>query len=672
MILLLIFLSIWLGLALSSAYLGLSITALVFLLFVLKRFRLKTFLVCSFSCLISFSIYHLHSIYNPKDSYVGVVYQAKENYFLFNSGGERLYVSMKNHTYDIGDFLSIKGTREDLSFVTIESSFDFTNYLNKKGVFHALTAKKVKINFHNPIRIEKRREKFLSNFNQETRSIIGGMLFSDSEDSELASNLKDLHLARFLSASGIFLHAFYVFFKRLFIRHMKDKYAEGISLGILSVYSIFTFPRFSILKMMLFLVARWINEHYLKKKFSYLTILSFVGIFCLLLNPFLARQDSFILGFFIPLISYLTRDIFKTHRVKKWFYRCLITYLFFIPFEISYYNKIVIFSLPLQILLTPLFILIAVLSLLCFFYVPVYPVITFLVSILKGITSFIHPLSIGVLLPEFNQIVMVLYYATYVWWLFYLSKGFVPIYRYLLIGKVSFLVIYAIPIKNYISNEVNFINVGQGDCTLIRNKDKVALIDTGGLSYMDVANESLVPYLRKKRIYKIDTVFITHYDYDHYGALENLKKEYHINQVVDYTSSFPVKVGNITFNNYNYYAKEGTTEENDKSLVISFNIFKKDFVVMGDAPSYIEKEIINHVSNIKCDILKVGHHGSNTSTCEDWIKYLSPSEAIVSCGKNNRYGHPNKEVISLLNKYQIKIRRTDNEGTITYQQLSIN
>ena len=671
MILLLIFLSLWLGLALSSAFLGLSITAIVFLFFVYKRFRIKTFVTCLTFLLFGFLISSLQISYNSKNSYKGFVYTAKENYFLFNSGGERLYVSLKNHNYDIGDYLTITASKEELEFATIESSFDFKSYLNKRGVFHSLKVKSVSVNFHNPIRVVARREKFLSNFNQEQRSIIGAMLFSDSDNSELTGNLKDLHLARFLSASGIFLGAFYSFFKSILSRHMKDKYAEGISIGILSLYSIFTFPRFSILKMMFFLIARWINDHLLKKKFSYLTILSFIGIMCLCLNRYLARQDSFILGFLIPLISYLTRNIYKKHKIKRWFIRYLIIYLFFLPFEMLYYNKVVILSLPIQIILTPLFILMAVLSLLCFFYVPLYPVLGFLVNILKGITSFIKPLSFGILMPELNQVLVTLYFFIYILWLFYLSKGFVPIYRYLLIGEISILLLYALPIKNYITKEVNFINVGQGDCTLIRSKNKVALIDTGGLSYMDIANESLIPYLRKKRIYKIDTVFITHYDTDHYGALSSLAKTYRIDQVVDYTSSFPVKVGDITFNNYNYYAKEGTTEENDKSLVIGFNICNKDFMVMGDAPSYIEKEIISHTNKIECDILKVGHHGSNTSTCEDWIKYLSPSEAIISCGKNNKYGHPNKEVLSVLNKYHIKIHRTDLEGTITYQHYSI-
>ena len=452
---------------------------------------------------------------------------------------------------------------------------------------------------------------------------------------------------------------------------MKDKYAEIVSIGLLSLYVIFTFPRFSVLKMMLFLIIRWINTYPLKKKFSYLTLLSSFGIFCLLLNPYLARQDCFILGFSIPLISYLMRNIFKKHKIKHWFTRYLIIYLFFIPFEIAYYNKVVILSMPLQIVLSPFFMLIGIVSLLCFFYVPLYPVVGFLINILKGITGFISPLSFGINMPALNEFLVFVYYSVYVLWLFYLSKQFVPIYRVLLYFEIAFLAVYACPIKKAISNEVDFINVGQGDCTLIRNKNKVVLIDTGGLTYMDVANDSLIPFLRKKRIYKIDAVIITHYDYDHYGALENLSKSYRINQVVDYTSTFPLTVGSLTFNNYNYYAKENTTEENDKSLVIGFNVCNKDFLIMGDAPSYIEKEIIKHNNKINCDVLKVGHHGSNTSTCEDWIKFLSPSEAIVSCGKNNRFGHPNKEVVSVLNKYHIKMRRTDVEGTICYQSIFV-
>ena len=92
---------------------------------------------------------------------------------------------------------------------------------------------------------------------------------------------------------------------------------------------------------------------------------------------------------------------------------------------------------------------------------------------------------------------------------------------------------------------------------------------------------------------------------------------------------------------------------------------------MGDAPSWVEKKIIKDFESIPCDILKVGHHGSDTSSCEEFITYMNPETAIVSCGKNNKYGHPSKSVMATLNKHSIEIRRTDLEGTITFKNNAI-
>ena len=429
MIALFIFLSFWLGLTLSSAYLALSLTTIVFLFFVFKRLRLKWFLICSSCFAIGLAVSCIKVSNNPSSkSFPGIVYLAKENYFLFNSRGERLYVHQKGHQYDIGDYLTIQGQKEDISFTRLESSFDFEGYLNKKGVFNALEAKNIKVNFFNPIRINNRRNKLLENFNDEEKSIVGSMLFSDGGDSDLVTSIRDLHLARFLAASGVFISAFHAGFKRLLSRFMKDKWASLISLGILSLYTIFTFPRFTVIKIMLFLIIRWINEYPLKKKFSYLTLISIFGIFCLLCNRFLARQDSFILGFLIPIISYLSRDIFKKHKIKHWVVRYSIIYLFFMPFEVLYYNKIVILAMPLQIVLSPFFILIAFISLLCFYYVPLYPVLKLLIKGLNGITSFIAPLSFGINLPPLNQIIIFIYFVVYLLWLIYMSKGFIPLY----------------------------------------------------------------------------------------------------------------------------------------------------------------------------------------------------------------------------------------------------
>lgn len=667
MIIFLFFLSFYLGNVLTySIFLSIGI-ALVFLFFVYKRFKRPMALLCLGGIVLGFGYSFIKPTYN-KNSYSGIVYTVKENYFLFNSGGERLYVYSKGHSYDLGDYLTISGKKEELDFTVLESGFDFKNYLNKKGVFSSLNPKHIEVKWHNFIRINESREKALSHFNQEERSIVGAILFSDGGESATSESLTNLHLARFLSASGLYISLFALGLNYLLKLFLKDKHAEIITISLLAIYLVFTIPKFSVFRVVFLLLLKWINKHPLKKKFTYLEVVSFGGLICLLFDHFLALQDSFILGFSIPIISYLIRHIYPSEKIKSYLWRSFTIYLFFLPFEIMYYHKVVVLSFPLQIVSTPLFLLIGIVSLLCFFRIPIYSVDKGLIFLLKGYTGIIKPLSFGLLMPEFNVGLLIIYYAIYVIYLYYLTIGVRPIQRWLSIGMVALTAIYAIPIENRLTSEVSFVNVGQGDCTLIRHHQKTILIDTGGLTYNDIANGTLIPYLRKKRIYKIDAVFITHYDYDHYGALENLQKEYKVANVYDYYSSFPISVNGLTFNNYNIY---GTTsnEENDRSLVLSFNILNKDFLIMGDAPSWIENKIMNDYDKIPCDILKLGHHGSDTSSSERFIQYTSPEIAIVSCGKNNKFGHPSKSVIDTLNKYHIPIRRTDLEGTITYKKV---
>ena len=90
-------------------------------------------------------------------------------------------------------------------------------------------------------------------------------------------------------------------------------------------------------------------------------------------------------------------------------------------------------------------------------------------------------------------------------------------------------------------------------------------------------------------------------------------------------------------------------------------------LIMGDAPKVVEKAIIKDHPELRTDILKVGHHGSNTSTDESFVKSVKPKTAIISCGKNNKYGHPHKDVINVLKRNNVEIRRTDESGTIVYK-----
>ena len=268
-------------------------------------------------------------------------------------------------------------------------------------------------------------------------------------------------------------------------------------------------------------------------------------------------------------------------------------------------------------------------------------------------------------MPEFSAYLIPFYYLGYYTLMYYSQIKFIPIVKSLRIVYTGVLVLYVLPIKNSITQEVSFINVGQGDCCLIRDGNNTILIDTGGLTYKDLATSSLIPYFKSKRLYNIDCVILTHQDFDHCGALDSLKEHFNVKNVVTSYELFPIKIGNIEFKNYNTISYS-SAEENDNSLVIGFEIGKLNYLVTGDAPIEIENKIMERYSNIPCDVLKVGHHGSKTSTSDTFVKYLSPKEAIISCGKNNKYGHPHDSVIRTLKNNNVTIKRTDILGTITY------
>nr|MCR5348817.1 MBL fold metallo-hydrolase [Bacilli bacterium] len=206
-------------------------------------------------------------------------------------------------------------------------------------------------------------------------------------------------------------------------------------------------------------------------------------------------------------------------------------------------------------------------------------------------------------------------------------------------------------------------DVGQGDCALIQDGLTTVMIDTGGINGFDIAQECLIPYLRKRRIYHIDALIASHQDYDHVGGVSSLCAHYEVRKYVTDVSSFPLRVGNLTFTNHNDY---GFEEENEKSLFLSLSFMGKVWLFTGDAGVTVEKNVIRDYPDLDCDVLKVGHHGSDTSTSEAFLDAVKPEVAVISCGKNNKFGHPKTSVVRSLSKRGITIRRTDEEGTITF------
>ena len=604
-----------------------------------------------------------------KEEYQGVVVESKDNYFLLSSSFEKLYVYNKDNQYEVGDIVNIKGKKKQLSFTTLESSFDFKSYLNKKGVKYELNKTYIETKFSNPIRLKNIKEKAISSLDKDSQSIIKAIIFSDQDDSAIVNDLKSLHLMRLLSTSGIYISFFYSLLYKSFSLFFKEKYSKIISTVFIVLYALLLFPKFSVLRFAIFLIFKLINEYILHKKISYLSLLSLSGIFFILIDYHLTYLISFILGYSIPIISYFIYQ--GTHQYRSYIRRLIsivFIFIFLIPVDIYFYNEFSLGGYFFALILVPLFLFIAFISILLIFHLPLTPVMMHLINALKNINNILSFINIKIYAHPFNEFIYVIYILMFIMMVYLFETRFKPLLFYVNLLYFVSLSVYLLPINNLISSEVSFINVGQGDSCLIRKGNTAIMIDTGGMTNKDVAKDSLIPYLKKKQIYNIDLLITTHDDYDHSGAKDSLCKYFKVQNYINDASAFPLSINGINLYNYNNYQDE-VTDENDKSFVIGFNLHNTSYLITGDAPKEIEYKIMEDYEFIDCDILKVGHHGSNTSTSDEFIKYLTPNEAIISCGKNNKYHHPHKETIDVLKKNKVKIRRTDEEGTITYRYL---
>ena len=227
------------------------------------------------------------------------------------------------------------------------------------------------------------------------------------------------------------------------------------------------------------------------------------------------------------------------------------------------------------------------------------------------------------------------------------------------------------------------IDVGEADSILIKypyNQGNI-LVDTGRNNY--TMTNGIIPYLKSAGVRKIHHLIISHGDLDHIGGALSLINNYNVENIIlnkgDYSELEIELINNFNDinitddidkiklgNRYMYFLNNKVyNNENDNSNVIYFEYLKYKFLFMGDSSITTEKEILNKYNLFDIDVLKVGHHGSKTSSSKEFISEINPKYSIISVGKNNRYGHPNKEVLNNLDNS--KIYRTDKDGSIMFK-----
>ncbi|BFH16802.1 MBL fold metallo-hydrolase [Paenibacillus melissococcoides] len=235
--------------------------------------------------------------------------------------------------------------------------------------------------------------------------------------------------------------------------------------------------------------------------------------------------------------------------------------------------------------------------------------------------------------------------------------------------------------------QVYYLDVGQGDSTLIKTPKGQHILIDGGDNHK---GQDVVEYLESLGITQLDVVIATHPDADHIGGLDT------VIDAIPTKSVYAPKVSHTT-NTYKDFlmsvknrglkikaAKagleiplEGVTAKfvapvaeygkdlNAWSAVLHLTYGKTSFLFTGDAETRSEKDMLEHPKKVRADVLKVGHHGSDTSTSQDFLDAVKPAYAVISAGVDNKYGHPKKTIVNRLKKAGVEIFRTDQQGTIT-------
>ncbi len=476
--------------------------------------------------------------------------------------------------------------------------------------------------------------------------------------------MDSLSLLYLLSNSGLFYSLMLKLNKTIFSSFLSGKKEDVAEIILGSFLFLFSFKKIGVIRSFFSFLLRKIFK-LKKKKVDDLTLICLPGLLLLAFDFNFAYQDGFFLSMGIALLYYFTNVKFSFYKKKKrLFLEFLLLNVFILPFKLSFSSgQFHLFSYFYSFLLTPIVAFSYFVCLFSFTFFRLGNFVSFLYKIILKLSNLFLKFDPTLSLFTPCKTSIIIFYIFFFIWLIFFNLNEIKIRRIASFSYIFSLLISFLPFWNYFSNEVCFINVGQGDSILLRNQNKTVLIDTGGNIKFDMAKEVLIPFFRKKRIYKIDYLILTHGDFDHDGAKESLCKNFNVKKVVDSKYEFPIEVGDLTLENLNRYNLEGN---NENSLAIYTEFIDKKWLFMGDCPLEIEKLIIKDCPNLEADVLKVGHHGSITSTCYEFLKAIKPKEAIISVGKNNSYGHPDSKVISRLKSENIKVRRTDIEGSISY------
>ncbi|GAB2558699.1 DNA internalization-related competence protein ComEC/Rec2 [Gracilibacillus alcaliphilus] len=626
------------------------------------------------------------------------------------------YVSQQ--MFKTGAVCSLKGSYQEIPSARNPGQFNYQAFLASQNIhYQFLLESTTESSCEGQNSLQKLynlRDQILKHAEQQlsplTYAWFAAMLFGDRSfmDEETLSLFQDWHLTHLIAISGLHvgLIVSIIYVLLLYLCRITVEKSQLLVMGILVIYPILSGGAPSVWRASLMMIVLLVL-HKLSVRLAVSDVISVVFIVLLFFDPYLIYSLAFQFSFIITYAIILSRKIVIAQPSYLWnmFQISFLSMMVILPIQLLHFYQFQPLSVLANLAVIPYFTLFVLpllfLLLLCF-------PLPSLLSLLDQIFDQLHSLFLELLskvdemfsliwlIGEFPVLLVGIYYLL----LYFFMTGWEThnIRQAFSTGVLIVFLLLAVSLKPYLDPHgyVTILDIGQGDAIVIELpfRKAVIMIDAAGTMEKDFTTPSaknfeqiIDPFFKARAINRIEAIFLSHADHDHIGSvpfiLENYQVDYlftsffeeeiiehyqQINPVTDYLNLH--KEDTVVIQDQRFevlHPYQSNPDKNENSMVLHTILGKQTWLFTGDIGVETEKKLLQMYPSLQADILKLGHHGSDTSSSEPFLRSLEVQAGIISAGVNNRYGHPHDSVVERLDGLNMEVYRTDESGAITFQ-----
>ena len=611
------------------------------------------------------------------ETFEGIVTESSKSEYAFSAimktDAGKLRVTHKDHAFEVGEHVRIKGEPEWPKAALFMNGFDYGNYLKSQNVRATVKAENVET-LPSVFSIHSVRRSVMAYFEDmhgEASPLMHTFILADNAmlEDEVKDGSAILGVSHLFAVSG--LHVAFmlaVLYKGMGLIIKKDGIKEVLAGAFLLFYIALTGAPPSVMRASTMAVFLIITKRF-KIPLSAMDGISLLAIIIMIARPYALHDVGFVLSFLVSFTLMLSRDVlnnrpFYIQALMVSLIACLVT----VPVVMKLQFQVNLLSIPYNIV----FVWGLMFALLPLVYITaILPFLTpLLLVVYKGFEAVIVFLgAYGVLpLKGFIQGGMprIVYLALFVTLMQATTKthllkrsGMLAAYLFIVIVLASFS-----PFKSLTMFAVD------GDSFLIEDRFNRCnvLIDTGNYDDYD----ALIGALKRKNIRTLDYVFISHEHSDHFGEFHDVHESFNVKNTISETNAHlyegqTIKCGSLSFYLFPLEYEHGYV--NNRSLVLYLDMGKKTLLFTGDIEHAREKTFMDAYKTLPpVDILKAPHHGSSTSSSEAFLDLVDAKEVLISAHPDNTYNHPGKDAIDRFESRSMILHRTDHEGTIVFKE----